>query len=125
MALFKKSPKTAKQKAQKAQMNIFVRLFAIGWLVYIIYQLLSESAEDGGINPTLRIVIVVFFICAAAVIATLTLRELFRNIKSGHYKEAAHSDDLEISDANKTAAQESEETEAAQEETEDSDDELK
>ena len=93
MALFNKRPKTSKQKAQKAQLNILARLLGSGYLLYIIYQMVTTPYEEDGMNPTLKIIVVAFFLCAAITIITFTIIELVRNFKAGVYKEESYDDD--------------------------------
>ena len=93
MAFFNKRPKTSKQKAQKAQLNILARLLGSGYLLYIIYQMVTTPYEEDGMNPTLKIVVVTFFLCAAITLIVFTVIELVRNYKAGVYKEASYEDD--------------------------------
>jgi len=96
MPFFKKKPQTSQQKVQKAKMHIFVRIIGCGWLVYIVYQILTTPMEDTGMTVMWRNIIVVFFLCATALILVLTAREVIQNLKSGYYKISAHQDDPEI-----------------------------
>ena len=93
MPLIKRKPKTSQQKAQKAQMGILARILGCGYLLYVVYQLLQASPEEDSINPTLKTVVIVVFLIAAAVIITITLREFIQNLKSGYYKAASYKDD--------------------------------
>jgi len=94
MPFFAKKPKTSTQKAQKAQMGIFIRLAACGYLVYIIVQMFQVTDEEDSINPNLKLGIGILFAVAAAVLAAMSVIELVRNYKSGYYKPSAHTDDL-------------------------------
>jgi len=85
----KHKPKTSQQKAQKAQMGIFARLVGCGWLIYIITQIIRED----GMNPTLRLAVVIGFSCAAAFLGIASIVELVRNIKSGVYSASSYEDD--------------------------------
>ena len=126
MPFFKKKPETSQKKAQKAQMHILVRIIGCGWLVYIVYQILTTPIEDSGMSVTLRNIIVVFFLCASAFILVLTVRELIQNLKSGYYKTSAHKDDPGIAEAVGKAVEEDEENTSDDDEelTKESDEEL-
>jgi len=93
MPFFKKKPKTSHQKAQQAQTRALVRVIACGWLVYVVFQMLTTPPEESGMSPALRIATVVFFICAGALLITLTIVQFVQNFKSGYFKESSHEDD--------------------------------
>lgn len=89
----KKKPQTSTQKAQKAQLNIIARILACGYLLYIIHQLVTVSAEESGINPTLRMGIIIVFTLASAAIITVTIIEFVQKLRGGNYKESFYDDD--------------------------------
>ena len=65
--MFKKKPKSAQQKAQRAQMRILVRLACCGYMIfYVIIPMLRDSDGDLGMNPTLRTVVIFGFIAITA-----------------------------------------------------------
>jgi len=87
MSLFKKKEKTAKQKAQQAQLRIVVRLVCCAYIVmYIIMPTLQPPPDEPPLDPTMRIGILVFFSIAVAIVLTLTTMEVFHNKKTGRYK---------------------------------------
>ena len=94
MALFKKRPQTAQQKAQKAQMRIVVRLACCAYIIfYVILPLIREPSDEGGMNPTLKIIIIAAFIAITAVVIVVTVLEVVRNWKAGLYKASSYTDD--------------------------------
>ena len=94
MSLFKKRPKTAQQKAQRAQMRIVLRVFCCAYMVfYIIIPLLREAPEEDNMNPTLRFVIVAAFIAFTAVILVISVIDFYRSWKAGLFKAEAYEDD--------------------------------
>ena len=94
MALFKKRPQTAQQKAQKAQMRIFVRLACCAYIIfYVIIPLIRESSDGGGMNPTVKTIVIAAFIAITAVIIVVTVLEVIRNWKAGLYKASSYTDD--------------------------------
>ena len=94
--MFKKKPKTAQQKAQRAQLRIFARLACCAYIVfYVVIPLIRETPEENGMNPTLMVFIVSAFIAIVAVIVVLTIIEIHRSHKSGLFKAEGYTDDEE------------------------------
>ena len=94
MALFRKKAATAQQKAQRAQMRIFIRFACCAYLIYfVIVPLFKPPAEGDSMSPTIRIVAIVAFIAATAAILIFATKELVVNWKAGMYKADAYEDD--------------------------------
>lgn len=93
MAFFQKRPKTSQQKAQKAQMGILARLIGCGYLIYVVVKLLGTSSEDDTMSPTIKLVIAIFFLIAAAFVIFITVQEFIRNWRSGFYRTTSYTDD--------------------------------
>ena len=90
MALFNRREKTAREKANKAQLGILARLLGCAYLIYLVITMLRSSTENDGLNPTMKIVIAALMLTASVVIVIFTLLEFLRNVKSGFYKEDAY-----------------------------------
>ena len=98
MPLFKKRPRTAQQKAQRAQMRIFARLACCAYMVYyVIIPLIRDNPADdsgaSGMSPTLRIAIITAFSVITAVLLVLSILEVVKGVKAGEYKATSYSDD--------------------------------
>ena len=94
MALFGKKSKTAQQKAQGAQVRIFIRFACCAYMVYyVIIPMLKTADESDTMAPEWRIGIAVLFIIITAAIAALTVVELVRNWRAGLYRADAYTDD--------------------------------
>jgi len=85
---FKKRERTAREKANKAQMGVFARLIGCAYLIYLMITLLKTSGDaTDGLNPTLKIAIAVVMLAISVFIISVTVIEFIRNLKSGYYKE--------------------------------------
>ena len=94
MALFKKRPQSAQQKAQRAQIRVAVRLACCIYIVfYVIIPLIREPYEGGGMSPTMRIIVITAFSVITAAIMVATVIEVVRNWKAGLYKASSYTDD--------------------------------
>ena len=94
MPFFKKKPQTAQQKAQKAQLNIVIRLACCGYLIfYVIIPLIRDRSEQGNLSPTLKIIIIAAFIAITAGIIIMTIVEAVRKWRTGSFKASHYSDD--------------------------------
>ena len=99
MPFFKNRPKTAQQKAQRTQMRVFMRLVCCAYIVfYVIVPLIRDEPSSDGMNPTVRIAVVVVFSVVTAVLMVLTVIELIRSWKAGLFKADAYKDDEAESD---------------------------
>ena len=91
MALFKKREKTAREKANKAQMGIFARLIGCAYLIYVMITLLRSSGDSAdGMSQTLKITIAVIMLAASAFVIVITVLDFIRNLKYGAYKESTY-----------------------------------
>ena len=91
MALFRKREKTAREKANKAQMGIFARLIGCGYLIYLMVNLINSPSDGSdGMSPTTKTVIAVVMLTISVVIVAFTLFEFVRNLKAGYYKESTY-----------------------------------
>ena len=99
MPASKKPAKTARQKSQKAQMNIVMRLIGVAWLIYTVFNILTTAPEDSGVGSSARIALAIVFLCASAVIIAITIAELVRNLKAGAYAQSFYSDDATIAES--------------------------
>lgn len=86
----KKKERTAKEQANRAQMNVFARLGGCVFLIYFVVQLLGMSEEDGGPSATLKIIIAIVFIGATVAIAAVTGVDFYRSYKAGVYDERSY-----------------------------------
>jgi len=97
MSIFGRKAATAQQKAQRAQMRIFVRLACCAYLIYfVIVPLIQPASEEDTMSPAVRVVAIVAFILATAAILLFTIRELVVNWKAGKFKAGAYEDDADI-----------------------------
>ena len=105
MSIFRKKSATAQQKAQQAQMRIFIRLACCAYLIYfVIVPLIKPASEEDAMSPAVRIVAVIAFIIATAAILIFAIRELIVNLKAGMFKASAYEDDAVIEAGTKSAA---------------------
>ena len=80
------------QKAQRAQLGIFVRLAGCGYLIYIMVKLLQTPSEDAAMSPTTVTIIAVVMIALSVFIIAITIREFIFGLKNGHYKTASYEE---------------------------------
>ncbi|MDR3277884.1 MAG: hypothetical protein LBT12_03845 [Oscillospiraceae bacterium] len=92
MALWGKNKKerTPKQKAERAQMNIAVRLIGCAWLVKIIIDLLRNEEDPVSALSPWKIALIAVLMLAGGVIIVLTVIDFIRSLKSGYYSARAH-----------------------------------
>jgi hypothetical protein len=98
--------RTPRQKAERAQMNVFARLAGCGFLVYYVVKLIQTPKEETPGTAIATIVLIVLFVLGTAIIA-ITLLDFIRGIKSGHYKASTYEEEdlaeyLENRDADTT-----------------------
>ena len=94
MSIFSAKPRTAQQKAQRAQTRIFIRFACCAYLIYfVIIPLLKPAVEEDGMSPALRTGAAIAFIAVTAFVIIITLRELVINWRAGLYKAGAYKDD--------------------------------
>ena len=95
--MFKRRPKTAQQKAQRAQIRIFLRFAVCAYLVYyIIIPMLRDESQTEGMNPTFKLVVICLFIAVTAVIVVVSIFEIIANLRAGVYKPSAYTDDEDV-----------------------------
>ena len=108
MPFFKKKTQTAQQKAQRAQLNIVIRLACCGYLIfYVIIPLIKDRSEQGNLSPALKIIIIAAFIAITAGIIIMTIIEAVRKWRTGSFKASYYSDD-ETGTENNTRIEETE-----------------
>ena len=126
MSIFSAKPRTAQQKAQRAQTRIFIRIACCAYLVYfVIIPLLRPAVEEDGMSPALRTGVAIAFIAATAFLLIITVRELVVNWKAGLYKAGAYEDDdglIGRVDTGKISAESVDDEEAEDDEEDDDDD---
>jgi hypothetical protein len=95
--MFKRNKeRTPKQKAEKAQMNILVRLIGCGWIIWIVIKLFRDPEIDVFSQPVWQLILLGVMILAAAVIIPLTVLDFIRNFKAGYYSQKAYIDPSEV-----------------------------
>ena len=115
MSFFNKGPRTAAQKAQWAKTGFMLRAIALGYLIFfIVIPMINPEPEDvEGINPTLRYIIVAFFIVACTVLSVLSIRDYLRMKKNGLFTPGGYEDDegidTGVSDTEESAVEENDE----------------
>ena len=127
MALFKRRPKTAEQKAKKAQWGIVARVLACAYIVFyviipLINQVMEADTEAGEIDETWAIVFICFFIVAVAVILTMAVVETIRKMKTGAFKASFYTDDETNSELGNDAENEEHDDEEDDEEYDEEED---
>lgn len=83
--------RTPKQKAEKAMMNIFVRLGGCGFLIYFVVQLFTIPKEEAPDATTAMILAVVLIVLSAGVIF-MTIMDLINGLKTGRFKAETYED---------------------------------
>lgn len=90
--MFKRNKeRTPKQKAEKAQLNIFARLAGCGFLIYYTVQILKTPKDD--IPGTTAVVIAIVFMVLAAFVIGMTIVDLVRGVQTGRYKASTYEDE--------------------------------
>lgn len=83
--------RTPKQKAEKAVMNILVRLAGCGLLIYFVVQLLTLPKEEAPDATTALILAIVLIVLSVGVIF-MTVLDLINGLKNGRFKTETYED---------------------------------
>ena len=94
MSFFGKRPKSAQQKAQRAQFRALAQVLCCIYLIfYVIIPMVESLPDDDGVSPTLKMILIVVFSIATVLLMFLTVRDFIVNIKTGKYKAEAYTSD--------------------------------
>ena len=83
--------RTPSQKAQRAQLGIFVRLAACIYLIYILVKMLRTPSETT--SPVFVTIIAIVMLALSALVIIITIREFLTGLKSGRYKASTYEEE--------------------------------
>jgi hypothetical protein len=91
--MFKKDyERTPQERAQRSMFSIVARLGGCAYLIYIIYQLLTNPPQESSPGPTGVIIITIVLIVAAVAVIAITVLDLIHAVKNRRFSASTYEE---------------------------------